>query len=240
MSVAVARVVELFRYPVKSMAGIASDEAVLGWHGFQGDRRFAFRRIGDSSGFPWLSASRLPDLVRYRPYGLNGDAEPRPSHVRTPDGVEFPIDSPELQARVAQAFGHPVELTYLKHGIFDDAPLSIISTATMAAICGEAGVPLDVRRFRPNVVVASEELRAFEEDDWVGKRLAFGDPETGPAVSVTTRDPRCMMINLDPETAIQQPAMMKAAVRMNGNDAGIYAGVVRTGRVAVGQTVYLD
>ena len=34
--------------------------ATIGWHGLDGDRRFAFRRIGDASGFPWLSASKLP------------------------------------------------------------------------------------------------------------------------------------------------------------------------------------
>src|SRR5262245_45214442 len=50
---------ELARYPVKSMAGISTDSAFLGWHGLQGDGRFAFRRLNDNSGFPWLTASRL-------------------------------------------------------------------------------------------------------------------------------------------------------------------------------------
>ena len=52
---------ELVRYPVKSMAGTALESAFLGWHGLAGDRRFAFRRVGDDSGFPWLTASRLGD-----------------------------------------------------------------------------------------------------------------------------------------------------------------------------------
>jgi uncharacterized protein YcbX len=63
----VGQVREIVRYPVKSMAGIATESVVLGWHGLDGDRRFAFRRVGDDSGFPWLSASRLPELVRYQP-----------------------------------------------------------------------------------------------------------------------------------------------------------------------------
>ena len=62
---------ELTRYPVKSMAGVATDSAVLGWHGLQGDRRFAFRRLNENSGFPWLTASRLPELLLYQPFGLD-------------------------------------------------------------------------------------------------------------------------------------------------------------------------
>jgi len=51
---------ELVRYPVKPMAGISTESAFLGWRGLQGDRRFAFRRPNNNSGFPWLTASRLP------------------------------------------------------------------------------------------------------------------------------------------------------------------------------------
>jgi hypothetical protein len=52
------------------MAGLTTESAHLGWYGLAGDRRFAVRRVGDDSGLPWLSASRLPDL-RYRPVGAD-------------------------------------------------------------------------------------------------------------------------------------------------------------------------
>jgi uncharacterized protein YcbX len=61
---------EIVRYPVKSMAGTAIESAVLGWHGLEGDRRFALRRVADDSGFPWLSASHLPELLLFHPVGL--------------------------------------------------------------------------------------------------------------------------------------------------------------------------
>lgn len=57
--VEIGHVFEIVRYPVKSMAGIAAASAFLGWHGLDGDRRFAFRRLESRSSFPWLSASRL-------------------------------------------------------------------------------------------------------------------------------------------------------------------------------------
>jgi hypothetical protein len=54
-----------------------------------------------------------------------------------------------------------------------------------------------VRRFRPNVLLRSSRAVPFEEDEWVGGVLTFGDD--GPAVSVTMRDVRCVMLNLDPD-----------------------------------------
>jgi uncharacterized protein YcbX len=58
-------------------------------------------------------------------------------------------------------------------------------------------------------------------------------------VNVTLRDLRCVMINLDPDTAKQDPRIMKAAVRLNNNNAGAYANVARTGQLTVGQAVTL-
>ena len=229
---------ELARYPVKSMGGVAIDSAFLGWHGLQGDRRFAFRRLEDKSGFPWLSASRLPELLLYQPFGLDEKAEePTPTHVRTPEGVELAIGSTELQTSVAEKFGSAVELMKLKHGIFDDASVSVINLATIAAIGREVEQDLDTRRFRANIVIATESTEPFLEDGWIGGRLVFGDDETGPIISLTLRDPRCVMINLDPDTAEQDPRIMKAAVRLNGNNAGAYGTVARTGQLSLGQPV---
>ncbi|HKG60795.1 MAG TPA: MOSC domain-containing protein [Pyrinomonadaceae bacterium] len=224
---------ELVRYPVKSMAGVATSSAFLGWHGLQGDRRFAFRRLNDKSDFPWLTASRLPELLLYQPHGLE-----EPTHVRTSEGLDLAIGSVELQNDVAEKFGSPLELMKLKHGIFDEASVSVINLATIAAIGREAGQELDTRRFRANIVIASDSTEPFLEDAWVGGRLVFGD-EAGPMIDITMPDPRCVMINLDPDTAEQDPRVMKAAVRLNENNAGAYATVARTGQISIGQSVSL-
>ena len=229
---------ELVRYPVKSMAGVATDSAFLGWHGLQGDRRFAFRRLNDNSGFPWLSASRLPELLLYQPLHLDPNAgEPVPSHVRTPEGIELALESAELRNSVAEKFGKPVELMKLKHGIFDDATVSVINLATIAAIGAKVEQRLDTRRFRANIVLDSDSVEPFLEDQWLGGTLIFGNDETGPMVNATLRDVRCVMINLNPDTAESDPRIMKAAVRLNENCAGAYGTVVRTGRISVGDSV---
>jgi uncharacterized protein YcbX len=206
----------------------------------QGDRRFAFRRLNDNSGFPWLSASRLPELLLYQPLGLDENAdEPTPTHVRTPEGIDLPLRSVELQQTIAEKFGSPVELMKLKHGIFDDASVSVINLATIAAIGREAEQTLDTRRFRANIVIAGDSTEPFVEDGWLGGRLVFGDNEDGAIVSLTMRDLRCVMINLDPDTAQPDPRIMKAAIRLNDNNAGAYGTIARTGQISVGQSVSL-
>ncbi|MBK8567728.1 MAG: MOSC domain-containing protein [Saprospiraceae bacterium] len=240
MLVPLGHIHELVRYPIKSMAGVPTETAFLGWHGLQGDRRYAFRRLDEKGGFPWLTASKLPELLLYHPMGLDDKMEePLPTHVRTQTGELLEIGSSELERSISEKFGSPVELMRLKHGIFDDAGISVINLATMAAICQAAALPVDTRRFRANIVVGSIATEPFLEDNWVSGKLVFGDEETGPMVHVTMRDLRCMMINLDPDTAQQDPNVMKAVVRLNKNNAGAYGTVVRTGELKVGQDVKL-
>ena len=183
----------------------------------------------------------MPELLLYEPVGLDeSTGEPLPTHVRTPSGADIELRNSALESEIAERFRGPVELMQLKHGIFDDASVSVISRTTISTICAEAGVELDTRRFRANILLETNDMEPFEEDKWVGGRLVFGDSESGPAVSVTARDVRCMMISLDPDTAKQEDGrVLKAVVRLNANNAGVYGTVVQTGAIHVGQTVSL-
>src|ERR1700756_5455382 len=144
----------IFRYPVKSMLGERLEAAKLGWHGLEGDRRLAFRRMDDRSGMPWLTASKLPDLLLFAPNrredGAQGDL---PTHIRTPDGKEMPVFGDDLAAEVGRRYGAPVQMMQLRHGIFDEACISVIALDTVREIGRLAGRSLDVRQFRANVVV---------------------------------------------------------------------------------------
>jgi uncharacterized protein YcbX len=127
----------------------------------------------------------------------------------------------------------------LDNGIFDDASVSVITLDTVSEISRLAGRRADVRRFRPNIVVRSVRTVAFGEDEWLGGALTFGDADDAPVVAVTMRDVRCAIVNLDPDEGSTAPEVLKAVVRANRNNAGIYGTVTRTGRLAVGQTIYL-
>ena len=69
--------------------------------------------------------------------------------------------------------------------------------------------------------------------------LWFGKEDNPPAITVTMHDVRCSMVNLDPDSASPAPEVLKAVVRANQNNAGIYGAVTRIGRLAVGQTILL-
>jgi uncharacterized protein YcbX len=240
MAIAVGHVEAIFRYPVKSMAGERLETAELGWHGLDGDRRLAFRRMDDRSGFPWLSASKLPDLVLFAPQRREEGAQADlPTHVRTPEGKELPIFGEDLALEVERRHGAPVQMMQLRHGIFDEASVSVIASDTVREIGRLAGLSTDLRRFRPNVVIRLLRAAPFQEDDWVGGVLSFGEGDDAPAISITMRDVRCSMLNLDPDSANPAPEVLKAVVRANENNAGVYGTVTRIGRLAVGQTIVL-
>ena len=240
MPIEIGHVEAIFRYPVKSMGGERLEVAQLGWHGLEGDRRLAFRRINDRSGFPWLTASKLPDLLLFAPHrredGAQGDL---PTHVRTPDGEEMPVFGEDLAAEVGRRYGAAVQMMQLNHGIFDEACISVIALDTVREISRLAGRSPDVRRFRPNVLVRLLRSGPFQEDEWLGGVLSFGEGDDAPAITITQRDVRCSMVNLDPDSASSAAEVLKAVVRAHQNTAGIYGAVTRIGRLAVGQTIIL-
>jgi len=241
MLIEVGHVEAIFRYPVKSMGGERLEVAQLGRHGIDGDRRLAFRRIDDRSGFPWLSASKLPDLLMFAPHrrehGAQGELL---THVRTPDGEEMPVFGEDLAAEVGRRHGAPVQMMQLDHGIFDEASISVIASDTVREIGRLAGRSADVRRFRPNVVVRLLRSGPFQEDEWVGGVLSFGEADDAPAITATMRDIRCSMVNYDPDSASPAPEVLKAVVRVHQNTAGIYGTVTRIGRLEVGQPILLQ
>ena len=241
MAIKVGEVAALFRYPVKSMSGERLDVAALGWHGLEGDRRLAFRRTEDRGGFPWLTAGKLPELLLFAPQRRSPvDGEGLPTHVRTPEGDELEVFGQELAAEVGRRHRSPVEMTHLKHGIFDEAHVSVIASATVEEIGRLAAQASDVRRFRPNILMASLRSLPFEEDEWVGGVLSFGEGNEAPTIAITMRDERCSMVNFDPDAARADPEVLRAVVQERDNKAGVYGTVTRCGRLAVGQPVLFE
>jgi uncharacterized protein YcbX len=81
--------------------------------------------------------------------------------------------------------------------VFDEASISVIASDTVNQIGRFAGRSLDVRRFRPNVLVRLLRPVPFQEDEGVGGVLSFGEGDDAPAITVTMRDVRCSMVNFD-------------------------------------------
>jgi uncharacterized protein YcbX len=209
-------------------------EAEVSWHGLAGDRRWAFIRDGVvQSGFPWLTLRERGDLSHYRP-SLVEPARPdkSPTVVRTPSGATFDVGDPALSAEL----GSGVRVIKQDRGIFDTLPLSLITTQTIARLGELAGAQLDVRRFRPNILVEAADEAPFAEDTWVGCVLRIG----GLRLRVDKRDQRCIVITIDPVTTERDPAILRAVASDRQGCLGVYGSIVEPGRVAVGDPVLVD
>ncbi|MDQ3244662.1 MAG: MOSC domain-containing protein [Gemmatimonadota bacterium] len=230
----VGRIAALFRYPVKSMSAESLEAVDVGWHGLAGDRRWAFVRDGVvRSGFPWLTIRERPEMGHYRPRFAEPDRpELSPTLVRTPAGDEFDVVDPLLAAEL----GHGARVIKESRGIFDTMPLSLITTQTLAALGSMVGSEMDVRRFRPNLLVHASDDAPFQEDEWIGVVVRIG----AMTMRVDQRDTRCVMVNVDPVTSVRDPAILRAIAQQRQACLGVYGSTVERGRLAVGDPVSIE
>lgn len=236
MGEVVGQVVELNRYPVKSMAADPVTSVEVDWQGIEGDRQYAFFRADDPSRFPWLTARELPELLRYTPR-FRDPADPKmsPVDVLCPEGRWSDLADPELLARLSSSAGCALRLLQLGRGTHDAMPVSIATTASHAQLDNFHGSPVDPRRFRWNVVVESD----LSERDWGGRRIGFGGWEDSAELLATAGIPRCAMITIDPETGERDPKIIRTVAQRFDNLFGIYATAARQGRIRLGDKVTL-
>lgn len=237
--VVVGTVQSLYRYPVKSMRGEQIAMTNLLWSGPAGDRRYAFVRGGNTSRFPWLTGREVPDLLRYAPYFTADNPADAPLRVLTPDGADFAIEDAALRDELAERYGGVVHLLHSGRGVPDSAAVSVIGTATIRDLGEQIGATLDPIRFRPNILLETANDRPYEEEDWLGGLLIFGDRDDSARIRLNRKDQRCMMVNLDPVQATQNPAVLKEIVRNRDQCAGLYATTEVIGTIHVGDPVRL-
>lgn len=231
----VGRVLGSWRYPVKSMAAEPLEAAHATWHGLAGDRRWAFvRNDAVRSGFPWLTLRERGDLVHFRPVFTDPTQPDRsPVLVHTPAGAVFDVVDPALATLLHPEGARPIKLD---RGAFDTFPLAVLGTATLAWLGERVGRPLDVARFRPNVLVETEAGSPFAEELWVGRVLRIGSLR----LRVDKRDGRCAVITIDPVTTERDPAILRTVVAERQGCLGVYGSVVEPGRFARGDLVLLE
>jgi uncharacterized protein len=258
----IGTVESLWRYPVKSMRGEELEELFAGYAGVYGDRLFAFESSANPRGFPFFTGRDQRQMIRYRarfrdpdkaaqpvnlaeaeklPPGVNpisANAADLMIDVETPDGKTFAVDDPKLIEHLRANIDAKHKLTLLRSekAITDCRPVSIFAVQSAKKLGEETGVTVDKRRFRANVYLDLESSDAFAENKFVGKSLRIG-PKV--VVSIVERDPRCMMITLDPDTAEKTPAILKAVAQAHEGMAGVYAAVLTEGMIRKGDAVEL-
>ena len=223
---ALARIAQIWRYPVKSMHGEQLSAASLTPHGVADDRLYAFESDGAPPGMLRVTGRERRELLRYHAH-----VTPAGVQVLTPAGETLPVDSPALLAGLTGFT--PTRLTRKPVPQTDCRPLSLISLQTVDRLSAELGAEVDPRRFRANLYL---DLAAgpFAEDALVGQTLAIGPTAV---IRILERDPRCRFITLDPDTTEPDPAIMQLLHRFYGSRAGVYASVLRPGGITTGDLV---
>ena len=231
----------LYRYPVKSMRGEEIEASQVWWHGLEGDRKYAFVQSDNRSGFPWLTGREIPTLLRFQPYFTNSaNVKYSPVRVKTPSGQDLSLESDALQQEIAQLTRLRFHLMQLGRGAVDSMAVSLISLASIQAISDRIGERfLDPRRFRANVLVETFDGAPFSEEEWLGGQLVFGERKDSARLHANRQNVRCMMINLDPDTARQNGKILRQVSQERDECAGIYGSVQAPGTIQVGDVIRL-
>lgn len=208
-------VTEIWRYPVKTMAGEQLQRADIGPLGIQGDRVV---HVEDARGRVITSRSHPRFL------GHEGSL--------AADGVVLvdrrPWDSAEVAAEVVNIAGPGAKLVrYDGAERFDVLPLLIATDGAIAAF------GYDHRRLRPNVVIGGVE--GLAEREWPGACLRIGEVLIG----VQDLRLRCIMTSYDPDTLVQDKEITRGIYRRFDGKLALNAFVMEGGEIAVGDEVHL-
>lgn len=205
---------QLWRYPVKSMAGEPLTNATLTDLGVPGDRLI------------WV---RGPEGVRtarreYQLLGLRG--------TLSPDGEVLvnghAWDSQAAADLVRAAAGEDAWLERAPMGYqFDILPLLVATDGAVAAF------GRDIRRLRPNLLISG--VDGMAETTWEGAELEIGQA----IIELDSLRGRCPMTTVDPDTITRDPAVLKDIGRRFGGKLALNAAVGRGGQITVGDPVTL-
>jgi uncharacterized protein len=223
--------VEIRRYPIKSLLGEELAVADVEGRGLVGDRLWAVRdddgKLG--SGKNTRRFRRMPGLFLLR--GHFGDPVPV---VELPDGRRLRADEPAGHRAVSQLLGRRVTIepeTTVMH--YDEGPVSLISTASLRRLHDLLGEPVDALRFRANLLV-DVPGNGFVEDGWLGQTIHIGSEVV---LRARQRLTRCVMIDLAQEDAPAHGELLGTVADHHDMTFGIWASVERPGRIGLHDTV---
>jgi uncharacterized protein len=209
------RLAEIWRYPVKSMAGERLAAAELRRDGIEGDRLVQ----------AWDPRERIV-TARTRPALLGMRATLGEDGQSLVDGL--PWTDPEVTRRVEQATATGVRLRrFEEEERFDVLPLLIVTDGSLAAF------GRDSRRLRPNLVIAGVE--GLAERTWEGRAMRIGRAVVGLA----DLRGRCVMTTFDPDTQAQDVGVLRDIAQRFDGRLGLNALVLEPARIAEGDPIEL-
>jgi len=241
----IGEILELWRYPVSSVAGETVDEVYISPDGIVGDRQFAL--LDRATGLP-AAPEQEP---RWRPalfLTCETSADQIPQ-IGFPDGFRCSLADAALPQRLTDYFGFPVEIG--AYGLktshwrtdfpaavnrYAPAPLHVLTTGSLTKLSQIGALTeTDRRRFRPSMLIDSGEESGFLENDWIGMTLQIGSLRA----VVTEVTKRCGMTLIAQPGITDQPDILRNILRHNKRSLGIYCKVEHAASIRLGDAVYI-
>ena len=279
---------QLWRYPVKSMAGEQLSAAEIDGNGVAGDRGWAVREI---QADVTRNAREMPKLLQFASAYAESPSFDRRSPavtITTPDNVQVQSADEDRDQQLSEILGRPVMLTPLHpaddlawyaraqmpEGVdpmqalrqlmgmqeddplpdfsglpadlqnfstppgtyFDCYPIHIMTTSSLSTLADAGGGDdVDVRRFRPNVLINTGDAEGLLEVDWTGKKLRLGEV----VIELMTTTVRCSVPAHAQRDFGSSRAVGRALIENTKQHLGSYCNVLEPGNVNVGDPVEL-
>ncbi|MGE7761632.1 MOSC domain-containing protein [Peribacillus sp. NPDC097895] len=235
----VGHIKEITRHPLKSFSGEQVQKTKVMDYGLYGDRSHAFK---DKNG-KFLTITQVPEMVRYQAVFSGEEAlDQYPDvKVKTPSG--------EVLTWGEEAFLKEMDLlikqevttivyppSHIPFGAIEEENILLVSDASIGEMTRLWGKELDGRRFRQNLVLSLVNKTPFLEEQWFGKRILIGNEVE---LEIKRYCERCMIITVDPSDSHRDPSLLKTVVKERNNHFGVYASVIQTGEIRVGDQVFL-
>ncbi len=235
------RVAALTRYPVKSLGGEGLDRAHVVARGLEHDRVWAaYTEDGFIGSGKRTRRFRPVDGLLHWTAAMSGDVPV----LTGPDGRRWRADAPEASAALSESCGQPLRLrTEGDVAHHDDAPVHVLTSASVRALAERVGVPLDVRRFRANLLVDLDADRTgspaagtgWPEDAWIGRHLTVGEV----VLRITAPMPRCVMVNASQPGLDADERVLRSLADRSAR-LGLMAEVVTPGVIRRGDRVVVE
>ena len=242
------RVTEIWRYPVNGLQGERLAEGRVLKTGISGDHLYAIRdvrsnRILDpkSHPFSWGESLGRPTVLELAA-ALSG--EPEGEHQVSIEALGRTIVTtrdPEMNQRISAALGE--ELEFVRYPRFTEARVSsgrtlhLLTTASLRRMStAYPGGDFTPRRFRPNIVVATERaVDGFVEDGWAGRDIRLG----GIRLHVEKPNVRCKVTTMRQPGIEEDSKILEAIQKENGGNLGVMCTALTEGNLRVGDPVTL-
>ncbi len=248
----VVRVEQIWRYPVKSLRGELLDSAVIEPRGLVGDRLWAVRDGADGklgSGKNTRRFRRFPGPALLA-FAAQYPVEPaagmperiEPPVVVTPDGLRHPVGDGSADRFFQQECGIATLSVARESEVnhFDEEPVSLIGTATLRWVEEQLpGIASDARRFRPNLVVRTDE--PFAEEAWVGRTVRIGEGDDAVELEFSHVLERCVMTTMQQADLPPALGMLKMLARREDQPLrlAVVGAPTRPGTIHVGDPVFV-